>query len=425
MPRMAGLRYAWRCMSSRALIFDNGRGQRLSARLDLPDSRPRGYAVFAHCFTCSKNLQASASISRALAAAGYGVLRFDFTGLGASEGEFTDSNFSANVADHVAAAEFLGREYEAPRLLVGHSLGGAAVLRAAASLPSVQAVATIGAPAHPEHVTRMFRSSREEIEHEGCAQVELAGRAFSITKDFVADLEEQPMREAIAGLGRALLVLHAPLDDTVGVDNATKIFAAAKHPKSFVSLHGADHLLTRREDATFAGTMIGAWAERYVGPAPADDDAPAPAEGEEVVVRGPVEGFRTEIDAAGHALVADEPRSLGGTDTGAGPYGFVLAGLGACTAMTLRMYADRKGWPLVRADVRLRHDHIHVKDCEGSTGGKPRKLDRIERKLDLHGDLDDEQRARLLQIADKCPVHRTLSSDIRIETTLSEDASDG
>ncbi|MEM7152576.1 MAG: alpha/beta fold hydrolase [Myxococcota bacterium] len=412
-------------MPSQALTFDNGRGQRLSARLDLPDARPQGYAVFAHCFTCSKNLQASASISRALSAAGYGVLRFDFTGLGASEGEFSESSFSANVADLVAAAQYLEREHQAPRLLVGHSLGGAAVLRAAASLPSVQAVATIGAPAHPEHVTQLFRSSREQIEHEGCAEVELAGRSFSITKDFVDDLQEQPMREAIAGLGRALLVLHAPLDDTVGVDNATKIFSHAKHPKSFISLHGADHLLTRREDAAFAGTMIGAWAARYVSPAPADEDAPAPAVGEEVVVRGPTQGFRTEIDAAGHALVADEPRSLGGTDTGAGPYGFVLAGLGACTAMTLRMYADRKGWPLVRADVRLRHDQIHVKDCEGSADGKPRRLDRIERQLELRGPLDDEQRARLLQIADRCPVHRTLSSEIRIETRLADEDHDG
>ncbi|MCH9680917.1 MAG: bifunctional alpha/beta hydrolase/OsmC family protein [Deltaproteobacteria bacterium] len=409
-------------MQTRTLTFDNGRGHKLAARLDLPAGRPRGQALFAHCFTCSKNLHASTAVSRALADVGYSVLRFDFTGLGSSEGQFADTQFSTNVEDLVAAGRMLERDHQAPQLLVGHSLGGAAVLRAAASLPSVRAVATIAAPAHPGHVERLLVGAREQIESQGRAEVELAGRRFTITKRFLEDLGAHPMREAIAGLGRALLVMHAPLDDTVGIDNATQIFTAARHPKSFVSLDGADHLLGDRRDAVFAGTTIGNWAARYLDPTPVDLDAPAPAQGEEVVVRGPTSGFRTEIDATGHPLVADEPKAMGGTNTGTGPYGLLLAGLGACTAMTLRMYADRKGWPLTRADVRLRHDKVHVTDCEGCTEDRPRKLDHIERRLDLHGDaLTPQQRARLVEIADRCPVHRTLESEIRIETTLDDE----
>ncbi|MCA9654526.1 MAG: alpha/beta fold hydrolase [Myxococcales bacterium] len=407
-------------MRNRALHFDNGRGHRLAARLDLPDARPRGFALLAHCFTCSKNLHATTQVSRALAEAGYGVLRFDFTGLGASEGELANSDFSGNVEDLVAAARFLEAEHQAPQLLVGHSLGGAAVLRAAGRLPAVRAVATIGAPAHPLHVERLLRSAREEIESSGRAEVELAGRRFTITRGFLDDLQEQPMRDAIAGLRRALLVLHAPRDSVVGIDNAAAIFEAAKHPKSFVSLDRADHLLTAHGDADFAGSVIATWAARYLEPLTTDPDAPEPAVGEEVVVRGPEQGFRTEVDAGGHALVADEPREVGGTATGSGPYGLLLAGLGACTAMTLRMYADRKQWPLRRADVRLRHAKVHARDCEGAGANQTGMLDCIERTVVLRGELDDAQRARLLEIADKCPVHRTLRSEISIKTTLAE-----
>lgn len=404
------------------LSFSNGRGQQLSARLDLPDRPPRGYALLAHCFTCSKNLNATTQVSRALAAAGLAVLRFDFTGLGASEGELANSDFSGNVEDVVAAARFLEREHQAPQLLVGHSLGGAAVLRAAGSLPSVRAVATIGSPASPEHVTRLFTPARAELEARGRAEVELAGRRFTITKAFLDDLAEQPMQAAIASLRRALLVLHAPGDLTVGIDNATKIFQTAKHPKSFVSLDGADHLLTDPRDTQFAGSMIAAWASRYLD-APVVATEPAAAAHEGVLVRGAEAGFRTEIVADGHSLVADEPLAVGGTDSGPGPYGLLLAGLGACTSMTLRMYADRKGWPLERADVRLRHDKIHARDCENASADPPKKgmLDRIERRLILHGPLDDTQRARLHEIADKCPVHRTLKSEICIETALASD----
>lgn len=409
-------------MPSPALQFDNGRGQRLAARLDLPHGPPRGFALFAHCFTCSKNLNATTQVSKALADAGYGVLRFDFTGLGASEGEFENTDFSGNVDDLVAAAKYLEREYQAPQLLVGHSLGGAAVLRAAHKLPSVKAVATIAAPSHPEHVTNLLRSARDEIEREGRARVELAGRCFTITKDFVDDLLHQPMRESIGKLRRALLVLHAPADETVGIENASEIFTAAKHPKSFVSLDGADHLLTRMSDAEYAGRVIASWASRYLSAPSVEDNEPSAATPEEVVVRGPERGFRTEIDAGGHRLAADEPKNVGGTDTAAGPYGLLLAGLGACTAMTLRMYADRKRWPLVRADVRLRHSKVHATDCSDAVDKPGVKLDRIERTIELRGELDEAQRARLLEIADRCPVHRTLESDICIETSLGEPA---
>ena len=290
-------------MRNRALHFDNGRGHRLAARLDLPDARPRGFALLAHCFTCSKNLHATTQVSRALAEAGYGVLRFDFTGPGASEGELANSDFSGNVEDLVAAARFLEAEHQAPQLLVGHSLGGAAVLRAAGRLPAVRAVATIGAPAHPLHVERLLRSAREEIESSGRAEVELAGRRFTITRGFLDDLQEQPMRDAIAGLRRALLVLHAPRDSVVGIDNAAAIFEAAKHPKSFVSLDRADHLLTAHGDADFAGSVIATWAARYLEPLTTDPDAPEPAVGEEVVVRGPEQGFArvTRVRCAGRA----------------------------------------------------------------------------------------------------------------------------
>ncbi|MEM9463660.1 MAG: alpha/beta hydrolase, partial [Myxococcota bacterium] len=262
-------------MDSEALSFDNDHGHALAARLDRPAGVPTGYALFAHCFTCSKNLNATVQISRALVRAGFAVLRFDFTGLGSSEGRFEDSTFSGNVGDLVAAARFLAAKHRAPQLLVGHSLGGAAVLRAAASLPSVQAVATVGAPAHPEHVTRMLTSARPQIEATGRAEVDLAGRRFTITREFLDDLHEQPMRDAIAGLGRPLLVLHAPRDQTVGIDNASRIFAAARHPKSFVSLDDADHLLTRAPDAAFVGSVIATWAARYLDAPPSEAEAEA------------------------------------------------------------------------------------------------------------------------------------------------------
>lgn len=404
---------------SEKLTFPGSDGADLAARLDLPEGPPAAYALFAHCFTCTKDIFAAARIAEGLAERGIAVLRFDFTGLGHSQGEFANTNFSSNVEDLVRAADFLRQTREAPALLIGHSLGGAAVLAAAGRIPEVKAVVTIGAPAEPEHVRAHFTDYSAEIEARGEAEVLLAGRPFRIKKQFLDDIEGFRLVERIGELKRALLVMHAPLDQTVGIDNATAIFVAAKHPKSFVSLDGADHLLTRREDAAYAAEVLTAWAGRFIGlTAPGKDDATSASEAEEglVVVReSGVSKFTQSISAGRHALTADEPAALGGGGKGPTPYDLLLASLGACTTMTLRMYADRKKWPLARASVALRHEKIHAEDC-AHCETKDGKLDRITRKIALDGDLDDEQRSRLLEIADKCPIHRTLHSEVIIET---------
>jgi putative redox protein len=346
------------------------------------------------------------------------VLRFDFTGLGESQGDFSDTTFTTNVDDLVSAAQFLESEYKAPRILIGHSLGGAAVLQAAANIPSARAVVTIGAPADPAHVKQHFTGALDELERTGEAEVKLAGRPFRIKKRFVDDLDAVRMENTIGRLGRALLVMHAPLDDIVGIDNAAGIFTAARHPKSFVSLDEADHLLSSPADSQYAGSVIAAWARKYLpdkGAAVQD----RPADDSRVTARTGKKGYSTEISVNGHSLMADEPKGVGGTDLGPTPYDLLAAALGACTTMTLRMYADRKGWPLKGATARLRHKKIHADDCrecETASG----KVDHIDRELELTGPLDDDQRRRLLEIADRCPVHRTLHSEIHVTTRLAE-----
>lgn len=400
-------------MPSSAVRFPGALGAELAARLDTPLLPPRAYALFAHCFTCSKDSKAASFISSALTEHGIAVLRFDFTGLGASDGDFANTGFSSNVADLVAAADWLRANHGAPAILVGHSLGGAAVLAAAGRIPEVRAVATLGAPYEPAHVKGMLKSSVAEIEAQGEATVELAGRRFRIRREFLADLDAQPQHEAIAKLRRALLVMHSPVDDTVPVDNATGIFVAAKHPKSFVSLDTADHLLTRRDDARYAASVLAAWAGRFV---PLADTHRIAGEVGEVIVAETREGkFTQTIAAAGHALRADEPQSLGGLGSAPGPYDYLLAGLGACTTMTVRMYADLKKLPLDRISVRLKHEKIHAADC-ADCETKEGKIDRIEREIRFEGALDDTQRAKLLEIADKCPVHRTLHGEVKVVT---------
>ncbi len=405
------------------MTFDNAQGEALAARLDVPpDGRPRACAIFAHCFTCSKTLSAVSHISRALVNEGIAVLRFDFTGLGESEGDFADTTFSSNVADLLAAAAFLEREHQAPALLVGHSLGGAAVLCAAAHLPSVRAVVTIGAPFDPAHIRHLFADGIDEIAAQGEATVDLGGRPFVIKQEFLDDLSEAGSRDHIAHLGKALLVMHAPADKTVSIDNARRIFEAARHPKSFVSLDAADHLLTEPADARYAGRVLAAWADAYIGAAEHPSRAAQPhpdftGEPGFVVTRTEQAGFRTDVIASGHRFAADEPTSVGGEDTGPTPYDLVVAGLGACTGMTLQMYARRKKWPLESVTVRLRHDKLHADDCEDCETRGP-KLDQITRDLTLTGPLDAAQRERLLEIADRCPVHRTLTSHIDVVTHL-------
>ncbi|MFZ1752586.1 MAG: alpha/beta fold hydrolase [Caldilineaceae bacterium] len=407
-------------MQSEKITFPSAAGDKLAARLDLPvDGKPIAYALFAHCFTCSKNLHAVSNISRALTGQRIGVLRFDFTGLGESEGDFADTNFSSNVADLVAAAHFLETEHSAPAILIGHSLGGAAVLQAAGNLPSVKAVVTINAPADPRHVAHLLVDAKEEIAAQGKAQVKLAGQTFTVKQQFLDDLEKTKMEKSIRNLQKALLVCHAPLDNSVSVDNAAIIFQAARHPKSYLSLDKADHLLSNEEDSLYVGTVAAAWARKYVGGLLPDADKPALSADAQVVVRTDRAHYQTAILANGHSLTADEPVSVGGTDTGPTPYDLLLAGLGACTSITLRMYADRKNWPVESIVVYLDHSKIHAEDCEEceSTGGR---IDRIEREVELIGDLGEEQRQRMLEIADRCPVHRTLHSEISVKTRLRE-----
>jgi putative redox protein len=405
-------------MHTKKINFENASGHRLAALLDLPvDDAPVAYALFAHCFTCSKDYKGVARVSRALAAEGIAVLRFDFTGLGGSEGEFADTTFSSNVEDLVAASGFMSRELAAPKILIGHSLGGAAVLQAAARIPSAAAVVTIAAPASTDHLAGMIRSSAADIETAGEAEVEIAGRSFRIRKEFLDDLSEVNMSEAIAGLGRALLVLHSPLDSIVGIEHASRIFETAGHPKSFISLDRADHLLSDATDGRYVGSMIAAWARRFVDTPQEETKKARP--GDNRVLARTESGYRTEILANGHPLVADEPLRVGGTNTGPTPYELLASALGACTTITLRMYADRKGWPVEAVEVRLKHEKVHCDDCAESEKAGSR-IDRFTREIRVEGDLDEAQRGRMLEIADRCPVHRTLKTPAEIVTTLVE-----
>jgi uncharacterized OsmC-like protein/fermentation-respiration switch protein FrsA (DUF1100 family) len=410
---------------STTCVFTNARDERLSARLEHPDGPVRATAVFAHCFTCSKDLRAARRLARALAERGIAVLSFDFAGLGSSEGDFSATTFSSNVDDLVAAAGHLADTIEAPSLLVGHSLGGAAVLSAADRLEGIQAVATIGAPADVSHVANVFADDLDTIREQGQAVVSLAGRPFTIAASFVEDLRDHQLMETVSRVDAALLFLHAPLDDTVSVDNARLLFEAARHPKSFVSLADADHLLTDEADARYAAEVVAAWADRYLRSAPAaslaDDRLPplprGPGSyGDGTTTANTGAGLTTEVSTRGFRLSADEPRSVGGAETGPTPYDYLAAGLAACTSMTLRMYADRKHIPLDDVTTSVSFDRVHADDCAGCEHTEGR-IERFTRNVTLHGDLDRETRDRLLAIADRCPVHRTLEGQIEIHTT--------
>ena len=400
-----------------SLSFPGARGTMLAARLDLPPAAaPIAYALFAHCFTCSKETKATTYVSAALAERGIAVLRFDFTGLGGSDGDFAGTNFSSNVEDLVSAADYLRQHYRAPAILVGHSLGGSAVLAAARRVPEAVAVATIGSPFDPAHVLHLIKD-REAVERDGEAEVDIGGRPFRIRRQFLEDIAGSKLGDEVANMGKALLVMHSPRDSVVGVDNATRIFAAARHPRSFISLDPADHMLSRREDALYAGNILASWAARYL-PASADT-SPAPVPGT-VLVEETREGkFSQRVVAGRHVIRADEPLAAGGMDSGLSPYDLVLAGLGACTSMTIRMYADLKGFPLERATVELRHEKIHAADC-ADCETREGKVDRIDRLIRLEGPLSEEQRAKLLEISNKCPVHRTLHSEVNIPTRLAD-----
>ncbi|MBU2982685.1 bifunctional alpha/beta hydrolase/OsmC family protein [Lentibacter algarum] len=407
-------------MPAEKLTFSGHDNHQLAARLDMPEGPHLATALFAHCFTCSKDIPAARRIAQRLAAQGIAVLRFDFTGLGHSEGEFANTSFSSNLSDLKAAAEALAAKGMAPDMLIGHSLGGAAVIAAAADIPSAKAVVTLGAPFDPAHVAENFKAAHEAICREGEAQVSLGGRAFIIKRDFLEDISKQNLTDALKGLHKALLVLHAPLDETVSIDNAAEIFITAKHPKSFVTLDKADHLISRAEDAEYAAEVIAAWAARYLDLRPPAPPIGAP-EGITRVSEADPNGFLQDIMAGPlHHALADEPEAYGGTNRGMSPYGLVSAGLGACTSMTIRMYARRKGWPLEHVSVDVNHNKVHAQDA-GSTGNQGQtKIDSFHRKITLTGELSADQRTRLLEIADKCPVHRTLERASHIETVLAE-----
>ncbi|MAP55003.1 bifunctional alpha/beta hydrolase/OsmC family protein [Altibacter sp.] len=402
-------------MNFQKISFKNQDGQTLSGRLELPvDRHPHNFAVFAHCFTCTKNLLAVKNISRALTASGIGVLRFDFTGLGESEGAFADTNFSGNVEDLIAASEYLSEHFKAPSLLVGHSLGGAAIIYAAKQLSSVQAVATIGAPSNPVHVQHLLKSELAEIQEKGMAQVSLGGRDFRIKKQFLDDLKSKSLQKVLKELSKAVLVLHSPQDTIVGIKNAEELYMAAHHPKSFVSLDGADHLLSSKKDSLYVGRVIAGWASRYlsipeVSKVKTQHDVVASLEAEN--------GFTTQMKLGSHYMVADEPTRVGGNDFGPTPYELVSAGLSACTAMTIQMYARRKKWDLQHVEVHISYNKDYAIDCENCEQDSA-KIDTFLREIRLEGDLDEKQVKRLLEIANKCPVHKTLHTATQVITKL-------
>ncbi len=404
-------------MGSVRVQFPNAAGQQLAAFLDQPaHCAPRAFAVFTHCFTCNKNYKGIRNISRVLSEAGIAVLRFDFTGLGESEGDFSTTTFSSNIEDIVAAAHWLETYHQAPQLLIGHSLGGTAMLAAAGRIPASRAVVTIASPSEPRHVAEHFADRHQEIRSRGEALIRIGGIDYRITKDFLDDVQQYHMAETLKTLGRALLILHSPRDRTVDVAHAARLFAAARHPKSFVSLDEADHLLIREADARYAGSVIAAWAEHYLA-AVASTESLVTESTDDVEVLIGRQHYRTRINIHGHELTADEPHRLGGGDCGPNPYELLAASLGACTAITLRMYADRKQWPLEAVQIALRHSKVHADDCR-DCGRQHQALDRIERDIRLHGELTESQRQRLLEIADRCPLHRSLQERILIATRL-------
>lgn len=404
---------------NKKVSFKGSEGNILSANLGLPASSPRAYAIFAHCFTCSKETIAAVRVSQKLTQLGIAVLRFDFTGLGNSQGDFSNTNFSSNIEDLICAANFLRENYQAPQLLIGHSLGGAAVLAAGNDIAEVTAIATVGAPADPASVEQLLTSKIDQIMEAGEAEVIIGERKFKIKKQFLDDIRNQNLLKKISNLKKELLLFHSPEDKIVNFKNAQLIFAAAPASKSFISLSHADHLLTQKRDAIYVADLLAIWASRYLKEPTLNISEKNDSVAEVVVEETRESAFSQKITMRNHTLIADEPISFGGRDLGPNPYDLVLAGLGACTAMTIRWYANHYKYPLENVLVKLNHDKIHEKDCENCEEHSE-KIDHIERIIELQGPLNEEQRKKLLEIANKCPVHKTLTSEIIIDTSLKE-----
>lgn len=403
-------------MKKEKVSFKGDQNQEISAVIHFPaDQKPNNFAIFAHCFTCNKNFKAVKNISQGLTQYGYAVLSFDFTGLGDSEGNFADTNFSTNLSDLVKAAEFLKENYDPPTLLVGHSLGGAAVLMAASQIESVTAVATIGAPAQPEHVLHLIKGGVDEIKKNGEAEVSIGGRPFKIKEQFIKDLQRNKELNNLEELRKAILILHSPQDDVVSIKNAREIYSKAHHPKSFVSLDGADHLLSKKEDSVYAGEIIAIWSKKYR--TNAKENRPKTDSQTVAKIGGQEDNYTTQLVAEGHHLISDEPENIGGDNFGPSPYGLLTSALAACTAITLRMYANRKKWPVDEIEVHVNQQKRHDKDSENCDSGEG-KITFFDRKIAIKGNLDAKQIKRLIEIANNCPVHKTLEADIKITTEV-------
>ena len=404
-------------MKTTKLEIINKKGLKLQAYLEVPaNQKPNHFAIFAHCFSCNSNFKAVKNISRSLTNHGFGVVRFDFTGLGKSEGEFAESHFSANVEDLIDVNNYLERHYKAPSVLIGHSLGGAAAIVAASKLENIKAVSTIGAPASVEHVIHLFSHAIEAVAAKGEVEVHIGGRPFKINQDFVADFSKTDLLEIIKKLRKPLLVMHSPIDKIVGIKNAQEIYQNAQHPKSFISLDNADHLVTKTEDSLYIGNMIGSWVQRYFK---TEENSMIATEGEQLVAHLNVleDNFTTSIQTEKHSFIADEPTSAGGNDFGPSPYDFLSAGLASCTLMTLKLYAARKKWDLQEVFVYLTYSKKHSDDLE-MDADTPSRFDHLNKKLKFIGDLDEKQVQRLKEIAAKCPVHKTLQSNVIIDTEI-------
>jgi putative redox protein len=405
-------------MKKEKVTFPGSQGGELSGHLNLPaDQKAHTYVVFAHCFTCNKNFNAVKNIALGLTQYGFAVLSFDFTGLGASEGDFSDTNFSSNLEDLLAACDFLSQNYKAPELLVGHSLGGAAVLLAAGKIKSVKAVATIGAPSHPDHVLHLIKDKIEDVKEKGVAEVNIGGRPFKIKSQFIDDLKKDNESKGLENLRKAVMILHSPQDKIVDISNAKDIYLKAHHPKSFVSLDGADHLLQNAKDSIYAGQIIAVWADRYLENT---EDSELETDAQTVAaIGGEEDQLTTQIVTEGHHIIADEPEDIGGNNYGPTPYGLLTSSLAACTAITLRMYANHKKWPVEEVLVHVNHEQRHDKDVKA--GKDDAKISFFDREIEIKGDLTKDQIEKMISIANRCPVHQTLESEIKVETKYKAD----